>query len=146
MSRTAELVLNSAYGLTAAVWKHVKIGDIELGVRQEQAPDTSKPNPTEIVWKQDFVIVKQKITGMKPLTQCTEPDGLWYCDITFTTLDNRDEVLQKVVDMNAGPWRIETYLMTKCMFIESKVITQVNSTKDWYQKVQLGLCECNTGK
>lgn len=125
-------------------WRKVKIGpNVELGVRREDDLDTSKPNPLSITWTQENVIVVHKRIGMKPLTQCTIPEGLWYCDMELDALDNEMEVLDPIRKMKAGPWMIKTSFMDLCMFIESKAVTQKAGTKDWLQNLKLKFIEAN---
>jgi len=83
---------------------HVKIGDqeIELGVRDSNDPDTSRPNPIEIRYTQEFKIVIHETVGQKPLTQCTIPDGLWEIMIKFVTLKGTDGGLSETLTRIKG--------------------------------------------
>ncbi len=129
--------------------KHVKIGSVELGIRNASDPDLSQPNP-EITWTQEFEIVIHKTVGQKPLTQCTIPNGIWNLALKFNTLKGTDggisDVLVAIRDMLAGPHRVEDALFNegKCMFIQKKTITQPKGTKDFYHTVELQLIEANS--
>lgn len=128
-----------------AVFQHIFIGDIELGVRRDDAPDTSKPNPTSMSWSQKFKIVPKDVMGEKPVTICTCPKALWTCTMEFSTLDNRPEVLQPVIDMDAGPHYIRDVIHDRCMLLDSKTIDRVKASKDYYHVVKLVFTENNPG-
>ena len=116
---------------------HVKIGDqeIELGVRDTNDPDTSRPNPIEIRYTQEFKIVIHETVGQKPLTQCTIPDGLWEVMIKFVTLKGTDgglsETLTKIKGFTAGPRKLYTALFPEglCSYIRKKEIVQTKGAK-----------------
>lgn len=124
---------------------HVKIGSIELGVRRDDDPDTSKPNPSLIEWTQEPEIAIQKVTGGRPVTILTEPIGLWYCTMEFNTLNNKPEVLQVLLDMHAGPRRIVDYDHDVCMLLKKKKFVQRKGTDDWYRSLTLEFVENNPG-
>lgn len=126
-------------------YKKVKIGSIELGERRDDAPDTSKPNPTSIEWTQEFVIAEKAVVGEKPVTILTVPETIWKCTMEFSTLDNRPEVLQPVIELNGGPYWVEDYLLQKCMLLKKKGIKRKKGTKDWYNVVVLEFWENNPG-
>ena len=132
---------------------HVKIGDsdIELGVRDNNYPATSRPNPIEIRYMQEFEIIVHKTVGQKPLTQCTIPEGLWEVIVKFNTLkgsdDDLSENLKTIKKFTAGPRKLYTALFPEglCSYIKRKDIVQVKGTKDWYHTVELTLIEANGG-
>lgn len=132
---------------------HVKIGDqeIELGVRDSNDPDTSRPNPIEIRYTQEFKIVIHETVGQKPLTQCTIPDGLWEVMIKFVTLKGTDgglsETLTRIKGFTAGPRKLYTALFPEglCSYIKKKEIVQSKGAKDYYHTVELTLIEANGG-
>lgn len=130
---------------------HVKIHGNEIGVRDLDDPDTSKPNPLEIRYTQEFEIVVHKTVGQKPLTQCTIPDGLWKILVKFNTLKGPDgnisETLRNIRDLKAGPRQFFSTLFEKglCTYIERKEITQIKGADDWYHTVEISLIEANGG-
>jgi len=140
-------------------YKRVKIGPVELGIRDFSNPDFSKPNPSEIKWWRENNVVEHPVVGHKPLTQCTEPDTLWHCSIRLSTLADQDtatshfsENLKKLAKMNAGPWMVEDSFTTHgleagrlCMYLKKPEFTQKAGTKDWYRIVDLQLVEANDG-
>ena len=130
---------------------HVKIHDIELGVRDMNDPDISQPNPLEIRYSQEFEIVVHKTVGFKPKTQCTIPEGLWSIMVKFNTLkgtdDNLSANLEKIRDLPAGPKHFFSALFPGglCTYIQKKEIVQMKGAKDWYHSVELTLIENNSG-
>jgi hypothetical protein len=130
---------------------HVEIHGIELGVRDMDDPDTSRPNPIEIRYTQEFEVVVHKTVGTKPLTQCLCPDGLWNIIVKFNTLkgsnDGLSEVLTKIRDLPAGPRKLYTALFDGglCTYILKKEITQVKGSSDWYHSCEITLIEANGG-
>jgi len=135
---------------------HVEIHGIELGVRDMDDPDTSRPNPIEIRYTQEFEVVVHKTVGTKPLTQCLCPDGLWNIIVKFNTLkgsnDGLSEALTKIRDLSAGPKKFFSALFPGkdksgglCTYIVKKEITQVKDSKDWYHQVEITLLEANGG-
>jgi hypothetical protein len=130
---------------------HVKIGEVELGIRNQEDPDSSQPNPIEIRWSQEMEIVIHKTVGQKPLTQCTIPVGLWLLQLKFNTLKGTDgdinETLTSIRDMDAGPRRVYDALFKdgKCMYLQKKEIIQPKGIKDYYHSVELSLIEANGG-
>ncbi len=124
---------------------HVRIGSIELGMRQEDDPDTSRPNPSLIEWTQEFDIAEQHTTGSKPVTILTGPDPLWRCTMEFNTLNNKPEVLTPILDMDAGPRRIVDYDHDHCMLLKKKKFVQRKGTDDWYRSLILEFVENNPG-
>lgn len=123
----------------------VRIGQIELGVRRDGDPDTSKPNPSSIEWYQDFKVAIKETTGSKPKTIVTCPEALWYLDITFNSLDNRDEVLDRIIKMNAGPYTVRDATNDLCMILQKKKIKQIKGTPDWYRTITLTFVQNNPG-
>ena len=135
---------------------HVEIHGIGLGVRDMDDPDTSRPNPIEIRYTQEFEVVVHKTVGTKPLTQCLCPDGLWNIIVKFNTLkgsnDGLSEALTKIRDLSAGPKKFFSALFPGkdksgglCTYILKKEITQVKGSKDWYHQVEITLLEANGG-
>jgi hypothetical protein len=130
---------------------HVEIHGIELGVRDLDDPDTSRPNPIEIRYTQEFEVVIHKTVGQKPITQCTIPDGLWNIIVKFNTLkgsnDGLSEVLTKIRDLTAGPRKLYTALFDGglCTYILKKEITQTKGSSDWYHSCEITLIEANGG-
>jgi hypothetical protein len=130
---------------------HVKIGEVELGIREISDPDTSKPNPLEIRYTQEMEIVVHKTVGQKPLTQCTIPDGLWEVLIKFNTLKGTDgdlsDTLTKIKGFTAGPRKLYTALFPEglCSYIKKKEIIQTKGAKDYYHSIELSLIEANGG-
>jgi len=130
---------------------HVKIHGIELGVRDMDDPDTSKLNPIEIRYTQEFEVVVHKTVGQKPITQCTIPDGLWNIMIKFRALKGPDgglsEVLTQIRDLPAGPKKLYTMLFDGglCTYILKKEIVQTKGTDDWYHSCEITLIEANGG-
>jgi hypothetical protein len=130
---------------------HVKIHGIELGVRDMDDPDTSKLNPIEIRYTQEFEVVVHKTVGQKPITQCTIPDGLWNIMIKFRALKGPDgglsEVLTQIRDLPAGPKKLYTMLFDGglCTYILKKEIIQTKGTDDWYHTGEITLIEANGG-
>ncbi len=130
---------------------HVKIHGVELGIRDYGDNDTSKPNPLEIRYTQEFEIIIHKTVGQKPLTQCTIPDGLWEVIIKFITLKGTDdglsETLQTLKSLTAGPRKLYTALFPEglCTYIRKKEIVQTKGAKDWYHTVEITLIEANGG-
>jgi hypothetical protein len=134
----------------------IEIHGIELGVRDMDDPDTSRPNPIEIRYTQEFEVVVHKTVGTKPLTQCLCPDGLWNIIVKFNTLkgsnDGLSEALTKIRDLSAGPKKFFSALFPGkdksgglCTYILKKEITQVKGSKDWYHQVEITLLEANGG-
>jgi len=130
---------------------HVNIHGIELGIRDQDDPDASKPNPMEIRYTQEFEIVVHKTVGQKPLTQCTIPDGLWEVLIKFITLKGTDDGLSEsllaIKGLTAGPRKIYTALFPEglCTYIRKKEIVQTKGSKDWYHTAEITLIEANGG-
>jgi len=130
---------------------HVKMHDIELGVRNIDDPDTSQPNPLEIRYFQEFEIVVHKTVGQKPLTHCVIPDGLWNIIVKFNVLKGTDgglsEVLKSIRNLKAGPNKFYSALFDDglCTYIQRKEIVQTKGAKDWYHSVELTLIEANGG-
>lgn len=129
---------------------HVKIHGIELGIRDQEDPDTSRPNPLEIRYSQEFEIVIHKTVGQKPLTQCTIPDGLWNILVKFNVLKGSDnglsENLKTIRALTAGPRKFYSALFDDglCTYIQKKEIVQTKGAKDWYHSVELTLIEANS--
>lgn len=152
-------ILNSVSGESATATVsiqdsafHVKIGDsIELGVRDFTDPDTSKPNPEEIRYTQEFEIIVHKTVGQKPLTQCTIPIGLWEVMLKFNSLKGTDgdiaENLKAVKGLSSGPRKLYTALFPDglCSYIKRKEIIQVKGSADWYHSCEISFIEANGG-
>lgn len=131
---------------------HVYIGtSIGLGFRDTDDPDTSRPNPVEIRYTQEFEIVTHKVVGNKPITQCTIPVGLWEISMKFNTLkgsdDDLSQTLEDVKKLDAGPRKIYTTLFRdgKCCYLRRKEIVQPAGSDDWYHTVELQFIEANGG-
>jgi hypothetical protein len=130
---------------------HVKIHGIELGIRDQDDPDTSLPNPLEIRYSQEMEIVIHKTVGQKPLTQCTIPEGLWDVEIKAVFLKGSDgglqQALQDLRDLTAGPRKIFTALFPGglCTYLKKKEIVQTKGTKDWYHTGTFSFIEANGG-
>lgn len=130
----------------------VEIHGLKLGERElEGDPDTSRKNPDEIRYTQEFEIVIHKTVGQKPLTQCTIPDGLWNILVKLTFLKGTDgglqENLKALVGLPAGPKKFFSALFPSgiCTYIQRKEIVQTKGTDDWYHTAEITLIEANGG-
>jgi hypothetical protein len=130
---------------------HVKVHDIELGIRDTTDPDAGQPNPIEIRYTQEFEVVVHKTVGQKPITQCTIPDGVWTVNMKFNVLKGANgeisEKLKAIKNAKAGPKKLYTALFPEglCTYIVRKEITQPSGTDDYYHTVELTLLEANGG-
>lgn len=133
-------------GETKDNWQHVMIGTIELGIKNYDDPDTSRPNPSLIEWWQEFDVSIKKITGEKPVTILISPKTIWHCTMEFNALDNKPLVLQPLLDMDAGPRRVTDFDHNNvCMLLKKKKFVQRKGTKDWYRALVLEFVENNPG-
>lgn len=134
----------------------VRIGEIiTLGVPNWADPDASQPNPVNIEWTRENVVVEHKIPGQRPLTECTIPLGLRKLTLKFNCLKGPDggisENLKTVSTMPAGPYRIVEALYGHsidggvCMYYISMRIVQTDKTDDWYHTVEMTFLENNDG-
>lgn len=151
-------IINSVVGTSAAATVsiqdsafHVKIGPVELGIKDFSDPDTGQPNPAEIRYTQEFEIIVHKTVGRKPLTQCTIPVGLWEVNLKFNTLKGSDgdlsEKLKSIKIMPAGPRKLYTAFFPEglCTYFRRKEIVQQAGSSDWYHTVELQMIEANAG-
>ena len=98
----------------------VTIGDVILGDAVGKYKE-GESNPQSITYSMDYGIVKHECVG-KPKTQCTQPEGLWELDLTFTTVEN--ETKNRLLLLNAGPYMVSTDLIYKSMYIRRKRAVQ----------------------
>jgi len=128
----------------------VKIGSIQLGVRDWGDPDASKPNPVYIEFTRENVVVEHKTPGQTPLTELTIPLGLRKLLLRFNCLKGPDgdisENLRIVSNMPAGPYLVKEVLYKGvCMYYINMRIVQTDKTDDWYHTVELSFIEANDG-
>jgi len=107
---------------------HVKIGPVDL-YEPEDGPITKRGvNPTRIRWSKHHLIETKKIVRYKPHTQCTQPIGLWACEMQFSVLNNTTH--RKLLGLDAGPYMVQTASMELPCWIEDMSFEQVDGTDD----------------
>lgn len=107
---------------------HVKIGPVDLFLPEDGDITDRGLNATTIRWYKHYVIDEKKIVRHKPQTQCTQPIGLWCCEMHFSII-NKDKH-QALIGLNAGPYMVQTASMEVPCWIEDISFEQEDGTDD----------------
>lgn len=107
---------------------HVMIGPVDLYLPDSGSITDRGLNPSKIRWYKSFHIEEKPIVRSKPHTQCTQPLGLWCCEMQFTVLNMDNHIALKA--LNAGPYMVQTATMYESMWIKEMSFEQVEGTDD----------------